>query len=144
MKTIITSLMMFFSVMAFAQKPMVGFTPAEIKQQNYLEFSTLYDSWNVDEADGFYMLYTEVPNIDGYAYYYFANGAELNYLSALIMYNSDSFKSIKSKTIKSCVRQSNGWYKHTSTGLYIYFQTTVKEEKKLYSILYTYDMFVVK
>jgi hypothetical protein len=144
MKTIITSLMMFFSVMAFAQKPMVGFTPAEIKQQNYLEFSTLYDSWNVDEADGFYMLYTEVPNIDGYAYYYFANGAELNYLSALIMYNSDSFKSIKSKTIKSCVRQSNGWYKHTSTGLYIYFQTTVKEGKKLYSILYTYDMFVVK
>jgi hypothetical protein len=89
-------------------------------------------------------LYTEVPNIDGYAYYYFANGAELNYLSALIMYNSDSFKSIKSKTIKSCVRQSNGWYKHTSTGLYIYFQTTVKEGKKLYSILYTYDMFVVK
>ena len=144
MKTIITSLMMFFSVMAFAQKPIVGFTPAEIKQQNYLEFSTLYDSWNVDEADGFYMLYTEVPNIDGYAYYYFANGAELNYLSALIMYNSDSFKSIKSKTIKSCVRQSNGWYKHTSTGLYIYFQTTVKEGKKLYSILYTYDMFVVK
>jgi hypothetical protein len=144
MKTIITSLMMFFSVMAFAQKPMVGFTPAEIKQQNYLEFSTLYDSWNVDEADGFYMLYTEVPNIDGYAYYYFANGAELNYLSALIMYNSDSFKSIKSKTIKSCVRQSNGWYKHTSTGLYIYFQTTVKEGKKLYSILYTYDMFDVK
>jgi hypothetical protein len=144
MKTIITSLMMFFSVMAFAQKPMVGFTPAEIKQQNYLEFSTLYDSWNVDEADGFYMLYTEVPNIDGYAYYYFANGAELNYLSALIMYNSDSFKSIKSKTIKSCVRQSNDWYKHTSTGLYIYFQTTVKEGKKLYSILYTYDMFVVK
>jgi hypothetical protein len=144
MKTIITSLMMLFSVMAFAQKLMVGFTPAEIKQQNYLEFSTLYDSWNVDEADGFYMLYTEVPNIDGYAYYYFANGAELNYLSALIMYNSDSFKSIKSKTIKSCVRQSNGWYKHTSTGLYIYFQTTVKEGKKLYSILYTYDMFVVK
>ena len=94
MKTIITSLMMFFSVMAFAQKPMVGFTHAEIKQQNYLEFSTLYDSWTVDEADGFYMLYTEVPSIDGYAYYYFANGAELNYLSALIMYDYNTYKPV--------------------------------------------------
>jgi hypothetical protein len=91
MKAIITSLMMFFSVIAFAQKPMVGFTPIEIKQRNYLEFSTLYESWNVDEGDGFYMLYTEIPNIDGYVYYYFATGAELNYLSALIMYNLESY-----------------------------------------------------
>jgi hypothetical protein len=53
-------------------------------------------------------------------------------------------KSIKSKTIKSCVRQSNGWYKHTSTGLYIYFQTTDGDGKKIYSILYTYEMFDMK
>ena len=144
MKTIITSLMMFFSVMAFAQKPMIGFTPTEIKQRNYLEVGTSYDSWNVDEADGFYMLYTEVPEIDGYAYYYFANGAEANYLSTLIMYDYDSYKNIKSKTIKGCVRQPNGWYKHTGSGLYIYFQTTVKDGKTLYSILYMYETFDVK
>ncbi len=144
MKTIITSLMMFFSVAAFAQKPMVGFTPAEIKQQNYLEFSTSYDSWNVDEGDGFYMLYTEVPNINGYAYYYFSSGAELNYLSSLIMYDYNLYKSIKSKTIKDCDYQSNGWYKHKSSGLYIYFQTGNGGSEKIHSILYTYDMFNMK
>ena len=144
MKTIITSLMMFFSVMAFAQKPMVGFTPTEIKQRNYLESNTSYDSWGVDEGDGFYMLYTEVPNINGYAYYYFANGAEINYLSSLIMYNYDSYKNIKSETIKGCVRQSGGWYKHTGSGLYIYFQIADGDRKKIYSILYTYEMFDMK
>jgi hypothetical protein len=144
MKTIITSLMMFFSVMVFAQKPMVGFTPTEIKQRNYLESNTSYDSWGVDEGDGFYMLYTEVPNINGYAYYYFANGAEMNYLSSLIMYNYDSYKNIKSETIKGCVRQSGGWYKHTNSGLYIYFQIADGDRKKIYSILYTYEMFDMK
>jgi len=144
MKTIITSLMMFFSVMAFAQKPMVGFTPAEIKQRNYLEVSTSYDSWNVDEGDGFYMLYTEIPGIDGYAYYYFANGAEANYLSALIMYNYDSYKYIKSNTIKGSVYQSNGWYKETKSGLYVYFQTANDNGQKIYSILYSYKTFEMK
>ena len=144
MKTIITSLMMFFSVVAFAQKPMVGFTPAEIKQQNYLEFSTLYDSWSVDEADGFYMLYTEVPNIDGYAYYYFANGAELNYLSALIMYDYNTYKRIKYNTIKSCVQQPKGWYKQKSSGLYVYFQKNNGDGKNIYSIIYSYQMFEMK
>ena len=144
MKTIITSLMMFFSVMAFAQKPMIGFTPTEIKQRNYLEVGTSYDSWNVDEADGFYMLYTEVPEIDGYAYYYFANGAELNYLSTLIMYDYDSYKYVKSNTIKASVYQSNGWYKQTSSGLFVYFQTNNSEGKKVYSILYSYKMFEMK
>jgi hypothetical protein len=144
MKTIITSLMMFFSVMAFAQKPMVGFTPAEIKQQNYLEVGTSYDSWNVDEGDGFYMLYTEIPSIDGYAYYYFANGAEANYLSALIMYDYNSYKDIKYKTIKGSVYQSNGWYKERKSGLYIYFQSANDDGKKIYSILYSYKMFEMK
>ena len=144
MKTIITSLMMFFSVMAFAQKPMVGFTPTEIKQRNYLESGTSYNSWDVDEGDGFYMLYTEIPSVNGYVYYYFANGAEINYLSALVMYDYNSYKDIKSKTIKGCVRQSNGWYKHTSSELYIYFQTADGDGKKIYSILYTYEMFDMK
>ena len=144
MKTIITSLMMFFSVMAFAQKPMVGFTPNEIKQRNYLEVGTLYESWNVDETDEFYMLYTEVPSISGYAYYYFANGAEANYLSTLIMYDYDSYKSIKSKTIKRSLYQSGGWYKETKSGLYIYFQTANGDGKKIYSILYSYKMFDMK
>ena len=144
MKTIITSLMMFFSVMAFAQKPMVGFTPNEIKQRNYLEVGTLYESWNVDETDEFYMLYTEVQSISGYAYYYFANGAEANYLSTLIMYDYDSYKSIKSRTIKRSLYQSGGWYKETKSGLYIYFQTANGDGKKIYSILYSYKMFDMK
>lgn len=144
MKTIITSLMMFFSVMTFAQKPMVGFTPAEIKQQNYLEFSTSYDSWNIDKGDGFYMLYTEVPSVRGYSYYYFVNGAELNYRSALIMFDYDSYKYIKSKTIDGCVYQSNGWYKQTNSGLYVYFDSGVTDGKTIYSIVYSYKMYDTK
>ena len=140
MKTIITSLIMFFSVLAFAQKPMVGFTPGEIKQRNYLQVSTPYESWGVDQANGFYMLYTEIQSISGYAYYYFADGAEVNYLSSLIMYNYDSYKNIKSETIKGCVRQSNGWYKEKNSGLYIYFQTSNGDGKKIYSIIYSYEL----
>jgi hypothetical protein len=90
------------------------------------------------------MLYTEVPGISGYAYYYFANGAEANYLSALIMYNYDSYKHIKSKTIKRSVYQSNGWYKETKSGLYVYFQTANDNGQKIYSILYSYKTFEMK
>jgi hypothetical protein len=140
MKTIITSLIMFFSALAFAQKPMVGFTPGEIKQRNYLESGTSYNSWGVDQANGFYMLYTEIPSISGYAYYYFADGAELNYLSSLIMYDYNSYKLIKSKTIKRSVSQSNGWYKEKESGLYIYFQTSNGDGKKIYSIIYSYEL----
>jgi len=131
---------MFFSALAFAQKPMVGFTPGEIKQRNYLESGTSYDSWGVDQANGFYMLYTEIPSISGYAYYYFADGAELNYLSSLIMYDYNSYKLIKSKTIKRSVSQSNGWYKEKESGLYIYFQTSNGDGKKIYSIIYSYEL----
>jgi hypothetical protein len=140
MKTIITSLIMLFSALAFAQKPMVGFTPGEIKQRNYLESGTSYNSWGVDQANGFYMLYTEIPSISGYAYYYFADGAELNYLSSLIMYDYNSYKLIKSKTIKRSVSQSNGWYKEKESGLYIYFQTSNGDGKKIYSIIYSYEL----
>jgi hypothetical protein len=90
------------------------------------------------------MLYTEIPSIDGYAYYYFANGAEANYLSALIMYDYNSYKDIKYKTIKGSVYQSNGWYKERKSGLYIYFQSANDDGKKIYSILYSYKMFEMK
>lgn len=135
--TVITVLMVLMSVFAFAQKPMVGFSPADIKQQNYLEFNTSYDDWNIDQGKGFFMLSTDVPSVKGYAYYYFMDGAKVNYRYALIMFDYDSYTYLRTQTIKGCTYQSGGWYKQTESGLYVYFDSGVSDGKATYMVIYS-------
>ena len=141
MKTVITVLMVLMSVFAFAQKPMVGFSPNNIKQQNYIEFGTPYTSWFVDQGKGFYMLSTAVPDVEGYAYYYFMDGAELNYRYALIMFDYKTYTYLRTQTLKGCVFQSGGWYKQTESGLYVYFDSGVSDGKAMYTVIYSHEMY---
>ena len=141
MKSVITVLMVLMSVFVFALKPMVGFSPANIKQQNYLEFNTSYDDWDIDQGKGFYMLSTEVSSVKGYAYYYFIDGAELNYRYALIMFDYNSYTYLRTQTIKGCTYQSGGWYKQTASGLYVYFDSGVSDGKATYTVLYSHVMY---
>jgi hypothetical protein len=141
MKTVITVLMVLMSVFAFAQKPMVGFSPNNIKQQNYIEFGTSYSSWSVDQGKGFYMLSTAVESVDGYAYYYFTDGAELNYRYALIMFDYKTYSYLRTQTLKGCVFQSGGWYKQTESGLYVYFDSGVSDGKAMYMVIYSPEMY---
>lgn len=137
----LTALMVLASVFAYAQKPMIGYTPNNIKQQNYLEFGTPYSSWHIDQGDGFYMLSTDVTSISGFAYYYFADGGELNYRYALIMYDNESYQELKKATIKGCVYQFGGWYKQTESGLFVYFKEGVSDGKSVYTIVYSHKTY---
>jgi len=141
MKTVITVLMVLMSVFAFAQKPMIGFNPNNIKQQNYIEFGTPYNSWNVDQGKGFYMMSTEVSSVGGFAYYYFMDGAELNYRYALLMFDYKTYTYLRTQTLKGCVFQSGGWYKQTESGLYVYFDSGVSDGKAIYTVIYSPEMY---
>jgi len=141
MKKITTVLLVLMSTFAFAQKPMIGFSPNNIKQQNYIEFGTSYNSWFVDQGKGFYMLSTEVPSVNGFAYYYYMDGAELNYRYALIMFDYKSYTYLRTETLKGCVFQSGGWYKQTESGLYVYFDSGVSDGKAIYEVIYSGQMY---
>jgi opacity protein-like surface antigen len=141
MKKVITVLAVLMSGVAFAQKPMIGFSPNNIKQQNYIEFGTSYNSWSVDQGKGFYMMSTAVESTGGYAYYYFMDGAELNYRYALIMFDYKTYTYLRTQTIKGCTYQSGGWYKQLSSGLYIYFDSGVVDGKAMYTIIYSPEMY---
>ena len=79
--------------------------------------------------------------VAGYAYYYFMDGAKVNYRYALIMFDYDSYTYLRTQTIKGCTYQSGGWYKQTESGLYVYFDSGVSDGKATYMVIYSPQMY---
>jgi hypothetical protein len=76
MKKLLTLLLLTLSSVAFAQKPMVGFTITEIKERNRIEFKTT--NWERINMEKYWCIYTIHPNYDLMSMYFFEWGKSSN------------------------------------------------------------------
>lgn len=144
MKIIFFFFVFLYSQILFAQKPMIGYTPSEIKQRNYLEFSTKLDSWIIhDNSLGNETILSNTFTINGVfdaarVSYYFKNNTEFNYQCIIFTYSKVQFLDFKQSVIEKSTYAHDGWYKTNSTGMFVKFIDNFydKDGKLLYCIGY--------
>lgn len=111
----------------YGQKPMVGYTPSQIKQRNYVEFNTNLDSWIIKgDSRGNETILSTKFTINGVfdlasISYFFKNNTEVNYQCIIYTYNKIQYLDFKRTLMEKSTYDHNGWYKTNSAGLFVKF-----------------------
>lgn len=99
MRKLIILLSVLFSSTLFAQKPMVSFTPTEIKERNRLEFGTT--EWKKQNLEEFWTLYTVDPDFDLMTMYFFRYGSLKNEMCSQFTKSDDLAIAMLSRIIET-------------------------------------------
>ena len=137
MKKILVIPFVLISFFSFGQVSLLGATPEEIKQTNYIRYNIKDTSWKITNlGDGKFSLHANISD-DIVTSYFFKDGEKVNYRYSIYISGYKTYIKLKDAIFKSKthIYQKDGGYKSAQEELYVYFTENIRE-KDIYSITF--------
>lgn len=129
-KFILTILVCLTSSISFAQKPMVSFSPTEIKERNRLQFGT--ENWETIKQTEYWVMYTIRNEL--MTMYFFKWGENKNFMCTQTTHSDDFATKLFKSIVNSHHHLGDNKFLNKENNLMVQYQ--YDEDLKSHSFLY--------